>query len=130
MATPARPLVACLLVGLLVGCGPDLPDDPGRKAVLLVNPHVDRSYMAEVDGILRRNERGCYAIDDQVLLAPYGSRESDDGRGVVFPGYGEVRIGERIVGAGGTLSTIPPGGRSCSVDNPEADQFVSLDPRK
>lgn len=122
------------MLATLAACGGGSTSDSSADSsghpqpILFTTAKGVAHYMALVSGQLRVNPRGCFAVDDQVLLAPYGTEVSEDGRGVRFPGVGLVKVGERISGAGGTNATLPSGGRACMVRG-EHTTFVSVDPR-
>ena len=69
---------------------------------LLTWPEGPKAGMdALVVGVLRVNEAGCFAIDDQILVAPPGSTVSSEGRSIVIPRLGRFSIGDTIRGGGG-----------------------------
>ncbi len=67
---------------------------------------------AIVGGVLRVNREGCVTLEpapgeSYVLLAPYGSEVTGDGRTFELAGMGTFRVGDRVRGAGGYADGVP-----------------------
>lgn len=93
--------------------GPDEPTPPGTTVAdraRLVKVERDRKAIGPdvalgtfVRGVLRVNEAGCYAVGDDVLVAPPGSLALGDGLGVHLPSLGDLRTGDRVEGVAGPV---------------------------
>jgi hypothetical protein len=77
-------------------------DGPGSPR-LVVQPREQGYMLAQMEGTLGVNEQHCVTLDGNVVIAPYGSRVTPDGRHVSFPGWAPIRIGTSLVGGGGYL---------------------------
>lgn len=49
---------------------------------------------------------GCFALDDEVLIVEYHSSILPGADVVSIPGNGDIKVGERISGAGGHLQRV------------------------
>lgn len=90
-----------------------------RSAILLIaEADADGSFEARVGGVLAINDKQCFAIGTELLIAPQGSKVSADGKGVTLAGYdAEFRVGEEITVAGGhedaQVSSLPSEQAAC-----------------
>lgn len=122
---PGRIALACVALGLtLVGCSNEsdasaqvsdastqASESPEASAAptsehgptLLTLAEGETSGMqAIVSGVLELNDAGCYAVRGVVLVAPYGSRTTDQQK-VDLRGIGVVGLGEKLVAGGGRV---------------------------
>lgn len=107
-----------LIAGFLVlpftaGCSSqpypaDRGDADAREPVprLLTYPTdgSDGSMQALMHGTLRVNDRGCFSLNGDPLVAPEGTRVVDGGSALVIPGIGRRAVGEHIRSGGGSLT--------------------------
>lgn len=102
-----------LLALLLTGCGAAASDGTGSggadraepatpERARLVRADRDPTGRADVatgravEGVLRVNEAGCYAVGRAVAIAPRGSLALGDGLGVHLQRRGDLRTGDRV----------------------------------
>ena len=74
-----------------------------RGLTLITTPRTVEAghMMARVTGELRVNAKGCFALDNYVLVTAYAASILPSGDGIAVPGLGDVMIGGRMRGGGG-----------------------------
>jgi hypothetical protein len=71
--------------------------DPGASAGALI------------EGVLTLNAKGCFEVDDYILVAPFGSYAIQDPVGIYIPEVGVIPSGSTIFSAGAYVDRLVSG---------------------
>lgn len=117
-----------MAMAVLQGCGDSKEAEAkGAAATLLVDDTADATFNVAISGVLGVNERDCYTVGGDILVARQGLLEPDDKTGGLRTEDGSViHLGESVAGNGAVLEVtevllannpswracLPPDGRS------------------
>jgi hypothetical protein len=84
------------------GSGPSASGSSDVRPTLAVEKDLGHAAfgMASVDAKLQVNAAGCFALGENVLVAPDGSTVLPDGSGIKISGGRTVKVGQTIRGGG------------------------------
>lgn len=102
----AKVALLVAVAGMTSGCAADqlaAASDEGESKgpALVVNEPTDAFFEAIVSGVVGVNEQNCVTLDDEVLVAPAGSRMAEGGAAILLKGYSAVAVGDGAQFAGG-----------------------------
>lgn len=132
MKTPCVLAFCALALSFTTACAEETSEEKaepvhemdGKTLVTVPKGTPDVAMRALIEGILAVNDKGCFTVNDRVIVTTFDATITPQAKGISVPGLGTLDLGTEVSGSGGILNEAPKGFEFCAES--DATEFVQL----